>query len=105
MDPTELDFPEVTRIFIKENLCANYRGLWNKCKKLKGVDKLHLFFVSNGTVKVKILENRAKPITHEADLKKMFPDINVNNLQFVRSSFFLFELIFLIHFELFIYAG
>ena len=88
LDPTELDFPEVTRIFIKENLCAYYHGLWNKWKKLKGVGKLHLFFVSNGTVKVKILENRAKPITHEADLKKMFRDIDVNNLQFVKRSIF-----------------
>ena len=43
--------------------------------------KLHVFFASNGTIKVKMLENdRAKPITHAADLKKMFPDIDVDNL-------------------------
>ena len=30
LDPTELDFHEVARIFIKENLCAYYQGLWNK---------------------------------------------------------------------------
>ena len=42
--------------------------------------KLHVFFVSDGTIKVKILENdRAKPITHAADLK-MFPEIDVDNL-------------------------
>ena len=56
LDPTELDFPEGTRIFINESVCAYYRGLWNKCKKLKGMGKLHVFFVSNGTIKVKILE-------------------------------------------------
>ena len=39
--------------------------------------KLHVFFVSNGTGK----ENyRAKSVTHAADLKKMFPDINIDNL-------------------------
>ena len=84
MDPTELDFSEGTRIFINESLCVSltcYRGLWNKCKNLKGMGKLHVFFVSNGTIKVKILENdRAKPVTHAADLKKMFPDIDVDNL-------------------------
>ena len=81
LDPTELDFPEGTRIFINESLCAYYRGLWNKCKKLKGMGKLHVFFVSNGTIKVKKIENdRAKPITHAADLKKMFPDIDIDNL-------------------------
>ena len=81
LDPTELDFPEGTRIFINESLCAYYRGLWNKCKKLKGMDKLHVFFVSNGTIKVKILENdRASPIAHAPDLKKMFPDIDIDIL-------------------------
>ena len=80
-DPTELDFLEGTRILINETLCAYYRGLWNKCEKLKGMGKLHVFIVSNGTIKVKILENdEAKPITQAADLKKMFPDIDVDNL-------------------------
>ena len=27
LDPSELDFPEGTRIFINESLCAYYRGL------------------------------------------------------------------------------
>ena len=81
LEPTELDFPEGTRIFINESLCAYYRGLWNKCKKLKGMVKLHVFFVSNGLIKVKIFENdRTKPITHAADLKKMFPDMDIHNL-------------------------
>ena len=95
LDPTELDFPEGTRIFINESVCAYYRGLWNKCKKLKGMGKLHVFFVSNGTIKVRILENDwVKRITHTVDLKKMFPDV-----------FFLFESIFLIRCELFNFAG
>ena len=81
LDTTDLDFPEGTRIFINESLCAYYCGLWNNCKKLKGMGKLHVFSVSNGTVKVKILENDgAKPITHAVDLKKTFKDINIDNL-------------------------
>ena len=77
LDLTVLDFPEGTRIFINASLSVYYRGLWNKCRKLKGMGKLHIFLVSNGTIKVKILENdRAKPITHAAGLKKMFPDSN-----------------------------
>ena len=62
-------------------LCAYYLAIWNKCKKLKGTGKLLVFFVSNGIIKVKILENdRAKPITHAADLKKMFRDIDIDDL-------------------------
>ena len=34
-------------------------------KHRRGMGKLHVFFVSNGVIKVKILENdRAKPNTH-----------------------------------------
>ena len=90
LDPTELVFPEGTKIFINESLCAYYRGLWNKCKKLKGMAKLHVFFVSSGTIKGKILENDlAKPITHAADLKKTFPDIDIDNCSlFVENRFF-----------------
>ena len=50
-------------------------------KILKSVVKLYVFFVSNGIINVKILENSpAKPYTHAADLKKMFPDIDIDNL-------------------------
>ena len=104
LDSTDLDFPGGTRIFIIESLCAYYRGLRNKWKKLKGMGKFHVFFVSNSTIKAKILENNwVKPITHEADLKKMIQDINIDNLQFVGNSFF--GLSFSIHYELIIYAG
>ena len=43
--------------------------------------KLRVFFVSNGTIKINILENdRVKPVTHAADLKQIFPDIDIDNL-------------------------
>ena len=32
------------------------------------------FFVSNGTI------DRVKPVTHAADLRKMFPDFDIDNL-------------------------
>ena len=74
MDPTELDFPESTRIFINKSLCAVYRGLWNKCQ-LKDMDKLNVLFVANGKIKVKMLKNDpVKPVTHAVDLEKNFPD-------------------------------
>ena len=84
LEPTELDFPEGTKILINESLCTYCRGLWNKCKKLKGMSKLHVFFVSNSKINVKILENdRVKPVTNAADLKKIFPDIDIDNFLFV----------------------
>ena len=41
--------------------------------------KFDLFFVSSGTINVKIENDWAKPITHAADFK-MFPDIDIDNL-------------------------
>ena len=49
--------------------------------KLKVTGKWNVFFVSNGTTKVKILENDpVKPVTRAADLKKILPDIGIDNL-------------------------
>ena len=56
LNPTELDSPGATRILINKRLCTYYRGLWNKCTIAKGIGKLNVFFVSNGAIKVKILE-------------------------------------------------
>ena len=40
---TELDFPEGTRIFRNESVCAYYRDLQNKCKKLNGCREIKCF--------------------------------------------------------------
>ena len=43
--------------------------------------KLHVFLVSNRTIKVNVLEDdQAKYITHAAKLSKMFPGIDIGNL-------------------------
>ena len=90
LDPTELDFPESARIFINKSLCAVYRGLWNKCQKLKDMDKLNVFFAANGKIKVKMLKNDpVKHVTHAVDLKKNFPGIDIDKfvVLFVGISF------------------
>ena len=34
LNPTNLSFPEDTKIYVNDSLCPYYRGLWNECKKL-----------------------------------------------------------------------
>ena len=34
LNPTNLSFPEGTKIYVNDSLCPYYRGLWNECKKL-----------------------------------------------------------------------
>ena len=82
LDPTKLSFSEGTKIFNKESLCPCYRGIWNKCKKLRVNQKLHQFYTINGIVRVKLEENGPlKSITHMLDLVNLFPDIEIDSLE------------------------
>ena len=41
LDPATVDLPERTKIFYNESLWPYYRGIWNKCKKLRDKQKVH----------------------------------------------------------------
>ena len=80
LDSTDLDFPENTKIFMNESLCPYYRGIWNKCKKLRAIQKIRQFYTISGLINVKLDETGpSKIITHKVDLKEFFPDIDVEN--------------------------
>ena len=80
-NPTELDFPENTKIFISGILCHYYKGIWSKCKKLRTIQKIHQFYTISGLTRVKLEETGpSKIITHMADLKDLFPDIDFEKL-------------------------
>ena len=81
LDPSKLSFSEGTKIFINESLYPCYRGIWNKCKKLRANQKLHQFYTINGIVRVKLDENGPpNSITHMLDLVHLFPDIEIDSL-------------------------
>ena len=65
----DLDLPRGTKIFVNQSLCPYYRILWSKTKRLQSMGKINSFFISGGTVKIRIDEN-SKPlaITHLDDL-------------------------------------
>ena len=65
LDPAGVDLPEGTKIFINESLCPYYRGIWNKCKKLRVKQKVHQYYTINGLIRLRIEESgQAKIITH-----------------------------------------
>ena len=71
LESLEVDSP----IFINDSLCSYYKHLWSKCKRLWTKKYIHTFWVSNGSVKIKIRENsKPKTISHTTDLEKVFPD-------------------------------
>ena len=81
LDGTTLNLRSDSKIFINKSLCGCYRGLWNKCKRLKGDKKIHQFYTKNGIIRLKLVENGSlKTITHVNDLKNLFPDIDTDNL-------------------------
>ena len=61
LDPTNLGFPEGTKIYLND-----YRALWNECKKHWNNKKIYSYFTVN--VRIKQGENRPyKNITHVSD--------------------------------------
>ena len=47
LDPSAVNLPEGIKIFINESLCPYYRGLWNKCKKLRDKQKAYQYYTIN----------------------------------------------------------
>ena len=75
------NFHKNTKIFINESLCPYYRGIWNKCKKLRVIQKIHQFYKNSGLIRVKLEETGlSKIITHMVDLKELFPGIAIESL-------------------------
>ena len=60
-------------IFINDSLCAYYKKLWAKCKKLWINKYRHGFWVSYGLIKFKVSESSPPvTITHDFDLENKF---------------------------------
>ena len=81
LEPTELDFPENTNIFVNESLYPYYRDIWYKCQTLTAIQKIHQFYTISGLIRVKLEETGpSKIITQLVGLKELFPDIDVEDL-------------------------
>ena len=82
LDPSAVDLPEGTKIFVIKCLCPYYRGIWNNCKKLRDKQKLHQYYAVNGLIRLRIEESgQAKIITHVVDLENLFSVIEIDSLQ------------------------
>ena len=83
LDGITLNLTSDSKIFINESLCGYYRGLWKKCQRLNGENKIHQFYTNNEIIRLKLVENGSvKTITHVNDLNDLFPDINIGFITF-----------------------
>ena len=57
LDTTNLDLLERSKIFVSQSLCSYYRLLWSTSKKLYGTRRNFSWYVSNGSIKIKLWEN------------------------------------------------
>ena len=72
-------FEEDNKIYVNESLYPSYRVLWAKSKRLRHLQKIFSFYVSNGSIKIKIKENdKGIIITHTVDFEKYFPGIDLS---------------------------
>ena len=61
-------------VFINDSLCKYYKYLWSKSKKLMNGHFIQSFWISNGTLRIKLNESsRPKSVFHLSDLEEMFP--------------------------------
>ena len=61
-------------VYINGSLCSYYKILWRKCKKFWSSKFIHALWVSNGSIKFKIVDNnRVYTITHNNNLEELFP--------------------------------
>ena len=65
--------PPSTSLFINPSLCSYYKYLWSKCKALWSGKLISSFWVSNGSLRIKLGDDKVKSVTHKDDLKALFP--------------------------------
>ena len=64
IDHRKIGLSSGTKVFINESLCGYYKLLWSKCKALFLEKKIASFWVTNETVKIKLLNEQVRSITH-----------------------------------------
>jgi len=76
----DVGFTSDTKLYINNSLCSYYKLLWSRSKKLYTNKKIHSFFTSNGTVKIRLGPNSdAISVTHQVVLHELFPDFDFNS--------------------------
>ena len=74
LNPEKLDLLSGLKIYINESLCSYYKKLWSKGKKLWDAKYILSFWVSNGSIRIKLKIETVSIITHDCDLRNLFPD-------------------------------
>ena len=73
----DFELPGNKKLFANKTLCPYYKMLRSKSKKLYSFGKIHSFFISGNTIKIRVNENSSPfSITHVNNFGKHFPDVD-----------------------------
>ena len=64
----------VSDIYVNENLCGYFKQLSAKSRRLKRDGKIKDTWTSYGLVKIKLINNEIRVLSHNNDLEKLFPN-------------------------------
>ena len=71
--------PGNNELFINRSLCPYYKMLWSKSKKLHSLGKIHSFFISGDSIKIRVNKNSSPlSMTHVVKFGKHFPDVDLS---------------------------
>ena len=73
LKPETLNWPAGVKIYINKIICPYYKKLWTKCRKLRDAKRVLSFWASNGSARVKLVNENVSIITCDYDLEKLFP--------------------------------
>ena len=72
INTSSINLPAHCKLYINESLCKYYKYLWWKCKLLQSRDCIDSFWVTNGSIRIKLVDGNVKPIGHYEDLQALF---------------------------------
>ena len=72
MNPRNIGLPCGCKIYINESLCKYYKYLCWKCKLLQTRGSIQLFWVTNGSIRIRHQNDKVTSVTHIEDLQQHF---------------------------------
>ena len=89
LEKTDFNLPNSTiKLYLNESLCSHYCILQLESKALFTMGKIHSYFISNESVKIRLQEKGPSiPITRTADFKKHFLSVDLSAPRQIRPSF------------------
>ena len=77
LDKSEFGFDDSTKLYINDNLCPYYKGIFGKLSHLERLDRIHSYWSWKGCLNYKLSEDDIPvKVFHDESLFSAFPDVD-----------------------------